>query len=322
MLRSSALINSIRKRNKVLVIVGPTASGKSDLAVKLAQKFKGEVISADSRQVYKGLNIGTGKITKREMRGVPHHLLDVVEPKRLFTVADFVKAANQSIDMIYHINHLPIVVGGTGFYIDALAGKIPLPEVPQNKLLRNKLDKLDKKKLFEILRKKDPQRAQTIDQNNKVRLIRALEIIEAMGKVPKTAHHSQPTTCNFEYIGLMPDNLEVRIKARLIKRLPGMIPEARKLIKLKKLSYRRMNELGLEYRFLAQYLQGKITKEEMVAKLNIAIRQYAKRQMTWFKRNKNIKWFTLSSIEGLSQRDYRAIEKYVKVLLDNGGKLG
>ena len=290
---------------KVLVILGPTASGKSALGVRLARKFNGEIISADSRQVYKGLDIGTGKITKREMRGIPHHLLDVADPKKQFSVSDFVEKANESLAMIYRSNHLPIVVGGTGFYIDALAGKISLPQVPLNKLLRIKLKKLNKEELFKILKKKDPRRAKTIDRHNKVRLIRALEIIESIGEVPLPVKHRMFDK-NFIYIGLKSKHLDKRIYDRLIKRIPGIIREA------KKLSYKRAIELGLEYRYAALHIKRKLNKKEMIEKLYIAIRHYAKRQMTWFKKNKEIKWFTLSQVEGLDKQ-YRKIEKYVRV---------
>ncbi|MBX4181379.1 tRNA (adenosine(37)-N6)-dimethylallyltransferase MiaA [Candidatus Parcubacteria bacterium] len=293
-------------KNKILVIVGPTASGKSSLAVRLAKKFNGEVISADSRQVYKGLNIGTGKITKREMRGVKHYLLDVVELKKRFSVSDFVLEANKALKVIEAKEALPIVVGGTGFYIDALAGKVVLPEVPPNMVLRNKLDKVNKEKLFKMLKKRDPQRAKNIDPNNKVRIIRALEIIEALGKVPLQAASSK-LQAKFVYIGLKPEDLDKKIYKRLVKRIPGIIREAKKLLKLKKLSSKRMQELGLEYRFASLYLDKKLSKKEFIDQLYTAIRQYSKRQMTWFKRNKKIKWFT--------PEDYNNIEKYVKKLI-------
>ncbi|MCR4279636.1 MAG: tRNA (adenosine(37)-N6)-dimethylallyltransferase MiaA [Candidatus Zambryskibacteria bacterium] len=300
-------------KQKVLVIVGPTASGKSDLAVKLAKKFNGEVISADSRQVYKGLNVGTGKITEREMSGIPHHLLDVASPEKQFSASDFVQKAREAADMIYHIGKLPIVVGGTGFYIDALAGTVSLPEVPPSKLLRSKLGKLSKEKLFEMLGKKDPVRARTIDKHNKVRLIRALEIVETLGKVPKR-QPARSTPYKFVYIGIKPKNLEGRILARLTKRLPGMITEAKKLHK-KGLTYKRMEDLGLEYKFLAMYLKGEMGKEEMGEKLNIATRQYSRRQMTWFKRNKKIEWFTLSAVEGFKPEEYKGIEMHAQNML-------
>jgi tRNA dimethylallyltransferase len=290
------LINSIRKKNKVLVILGPTASGKSALAVRLAKKFKGEIISADSRQVYKGLNIGTGKITKKEMRGVPHHLLDVADPKKQFSVAEYVELAKKKLEQI----KFPIIVGGTGFYIDALTGRASLPNVPPNKKLREKLNKKSAEELFKILKKKDLARAKTVDKNNKVRLIRALEIIEKTGKVPKASPKSlEPSP--FVYIGLKPDDLEKRIYSRLIKRIPGILRETKKLF------FKRAHELGLEYRYATLYLKKKLTKQEFVDQLYTAIRQYAKRQMTWFKRNKQIKWF--------GPGDYKEIEEYVRVAL-------
>lgn len=275
----------MKSKPKALVILGPTASGKSDLAVRVAKRLKGEIISADSRQVYKGLDIGTGKITKREMRGVPHHLLSVASPRKVFTVAEYQKHANKALQYIVRKSKLPIIVGGTGFYIDALTQGLTLPDVPPNKALRKRLEKLSVEKLFAMLKKKDAHRAQTIDRHNKVRLIRALEIVEKLGKVPKITHNPQPTTHNFTYIGLKPKDLEKRIYKRLIKRLPGILRET------KKLSKKRAHDLGLEYRYASLYLQKKLTKKEFIENLTIAIRQYAKRQMTWFKRNGRIRWF-------------------------------
>lgn len=281
---------------KILVIVGPTASGKSALAVRLAKKFGGEIISADSRQVYKGLNIGTGKVTRSEMRGVKHHLLDVAEPKKVFTVADYKKLGDRALAKIFNSNMLPIVVGGTGFYIDTLLNSNALPDVPPNKLLRKKLSNRSAEELFKVLRQKDPRRARTIDPHNKVRLIRALEIVEALGKVPEV--RDVGSTYLITYMGLLPTALDQRIHKRLVKRLPGMIRETKRLHKLG-LSYKRMHDLGLEYRYLSLLLRKKITKEEFIAQLDTAIRQYSKRQLTWFKRNKKIRWFDPKNSEGI-----------------------
>jgi tRNA dimethylallyltransferase len=294
-------------KKKVLIIVGPTASGKSDLAVKVAQRFNGEVISADSRQVYKGLDVGTGKITKKEMGGVPHHLLDIADPKKQFSASTYKRFGEKALNNIIKKNKLPVIVGGTGFYIDTLTSTVSLPEVEPNPLLRKMLEKMSADELFKLLANKDPDRAKDIDQHNKVRIIRALEIIEVLGLVPKTAHTNSPYS--LVYVGLKPDglDLEKKIYQRLIKRLPGMIREAKKLHS-EGLSYARMQELGLEYRYLALYLQEKLNKDEMVEKLNIEIRKYAKRQMTWFKRNKDIKWF--------KPEEYRSVEKYIKEKLD------
>ncbi|MBI2065561.1 MAG: tRNA (adenosine(37)-N6)-dimethylallyltransferase MiaA [Candidatus Zambryskibacteria bacterium] len=292
---------------KVVAIVGPTASGKSALAVKLAKKFGGEIISADSRQVYKGLDVGTGKITRHEMHGVPHHLLDVANPKQQFSVSDFLILTNQAIAEIVKKNKMPIVVGGTGFYIDALTGTVVFPNVPPNQKFRDKLGKKSADELFKILKKKDSRRAKTIDAKNRVRLMRALEIVDKIGPVPQLG--GSTSKYNFIFVGLKPNNINQRIYKRLIKRLPAMIREGRKLHR-QNLTYKRMHELGLEYRYIAMYLQGKITKQEMLEKLSTAIRQYAKRQMTWFKRNKKIRWFR--------PIEYRKIEKYLTKTL--GGR--
>ncbi|OHB06020.1 MAG: tRNA (adenosine(37)-N6)-dimethylallyltransferase MiaA [Candidatus Zambryskibacteria bacterium RIFCSPLOWO2_01_FULL_47_33] len=295
-------------QQKILVIVGPTASGKSGLAVRLARKFNGEIISADSRQLYRGLDIGTGKITREEMRGIPHYLLDVANPKKQFSVAQYKLLADKFARYIVRKDKLPIVVGGTGFYIDVLTGTTVFPDVPPNKLLRSKLDKFNKEKLFLMLKKKDPRRASTIDRDNKVRLIRALEIIDILGKVP-TRQPARSTSLDFVFIGLKPENLDERIYKRLLKRLEPMIREGTKLHS-QGLSYQRMHQLGLEYRYIALYLQGKLSREETIDKLYVKIRRYAKRQMTWFKRNKKIRWFEPSQA--------KEIEKYVRIELSKG----
>lgn len=278
------------RKQKILVIVGPTGSGKSALAVELARKFNGEAISADSRQVYKGLDIGTGKIAKREMKGVRHHLLSEVRPRSIFTAHDFVERGRKAIEKIAMRGKLPIVAGGTGFYIDALLGRVTLPNVPVNRKLRAKLEKKAAKQLFALLKKKDIRRASTIDPRNSRRLIRALEIVSALGKVPTYSGLRNP---NILWIGLtMPtDELARKIHARLIARIrQGMIAEARRLHRAG-LTYRRMEQLGLEYRALARYLQGKISRVHMIDELDCDIRQYAKRQLTYWKRNKQIRWF-------------------------------
>lgn len=280
-------------RQKVLVIVGPTASGKSALGVSLARKFNGEVISADSRQVYKGLNIGTGKITKKEMRGVPHHLLDVATPKKKYSAGDYGKRARAAIQQIGRGNKLPIVVGGTGFYIDTLLGRINMPEVKPNLALRKQLRDKTAAQLYSLLKKKDAQRAKQMDtpseRNNKVRLIRALEVAAAKPR----RKHSDISLYNALWIGIDPPfaTLEKKINARLSARIKGgMIAEAKRLRKAG-LSYKRMEELGLEYRSLARFLQGQISKAEMVAELQRDIRRYAKKQIGYWNRNKEILWF-------------------------------
>lgn len=280
-----------KTKPKILVIVGPTASGKSALGVKLAKQKNGEIVSADSRQVYRGMNIGSGKITKREMKSIPHHLLDVVDPKKTFSVAQYQKLAHQAIADILNRGKLPIVVGGTGFYIQSIVDNIILPEVPPNPTLRKKLAKLSTLELYTILAELDGKRAKTIDKENPARLIRAIEIATALGKVPKVK--SKPLY-EVEIIGINPNEktLKQKIHTRLLTRLKsGMIAEVKKL-HAGGLSWKKLEAFGLEYRYVAQFLQNKLTKTEMIATLETAIFQYAKRQMTWFKRDKRIKWIT------------------------------
>jgi len=291
------------KKQKILIIVGPTASGKTTLSIEIAKRFNGEVISADSRQVYRGLDIGTGKVTTREMQGIPHHLLDVASPKRVFTADDFVTRAHRTIADITARGKLPIIAGGTGFYIDALVGRITLPDVPPDPALRKKLADKSAAQLFALLQQKDPARATTMDtpseRNNKLRLIRALEIASANRKVAQVRlvqlHKSDLcSTYDVLWIGINPSLkvLEQNITVRLSQRLKaGMVAEARAL-HAAGLSYKRMQELGLEYRSLARYLQGKISHTEMEAELNRDIRRYAKKQLAYWKRNADIHWIT------------------------------
>ena len=277
--------------NKLIVIVGPTASGKTDLSIKLAKNFSAEIISADSRQVYKGMDIGTGKITKKEMQGIPHYLLDVVSPRTKFNVIKYRKLALKAIKKIQKRNKLPILVGGTGFYIQAIVDDIILPSVKPDWKLRSQLEKQGAKLLFQRLRKLDPQRAKTIDKENKRRLIRALEIIIKTKKPVPLLRVQQP---KFEIliIGIKKDQKELKqlIEKRLLKRLKiGMIAEVKKLHQ-QGVSWKRLEEFGLEYKFIALYLQNKLPKQEMIEKLQKEIEHYAKRQMTWFKRDKRIRW--------------------------------
>jgi len=280
---------------KLLVIIGPTASGKTALAIQIAKKLNGEVISADSRQVYKGLNIGTGKVNKKEMSGIPHHMLDVASPKRVYTVSDYKINAEKAIEKIFSKNKLPIICGGTGFYIDTLIYNRELPDVPTNKELRKKLLRLSVQTLFSMIEKKDPDRAKTIDRHNIPRLIRALEIIDVIGKVPHI--ENKKGKYDVVIIGIKTDlkDLEKKITKRLHARIKlGMIREVERLHE-NGLSWKRMEMLGLEYRYVSRYLRGLISKEVMIEELNTAIIQYAKRQMTWFRANTQIHWIDSTS---------------------------
>ena len=276
-------------KQKVIAVVGPTASGKSSLGVFLAQKLDGEIISADSRQVYKGLDIGTGKVTKKEMGAVKHHLLDIVSPKRQFSASDFVRLAEKKIGEISGRKKTALVVGGTGFYTDTLLGRMILPDVPPNEKLREQLEKKSTKQLFNILQKLDPRRAANIEPEHKRRLVRAIEVAKAVGSSPV-----QNPVQNYDvlWLGINPSQkkLEQNIHKRLLARMKaGMIVEAKRL-HTTGLAYKRMEALGLEYRSLARLLKKETSKEKMLEELECAINQYAKRQMRWFKRNSDIRW--------------------------------
>jgi len=295
--------------------VGPNASGKSALAIKIAKKLNGEIVSADSRQVYRGLDIGSGKVTKREMAGIPHHMLDVCSPRRTYTVADYKQQAEKIIDNILKRNKLPILVGGSGQYIDAITKGLIVPEVPPNTLLRHKLSKLtndstssslrqgyagrarlrETGKLYQILLKLDSKRAQNIDKHNPRRLIRAIEVATALGKVPKivTKLKYQPVVIG---IKLPTAKLKERISVRLFARIRrGMIDEVKKL-HAHGLSWKRLYDMGLEYRSVTEHLLGKISRSELKQKIFTGNFKYAKRQMTWFKRDLHITWLTVSQV--------------------------
>lgn len=308
MISSEKFKGRFRIRPKIIVVLGPTASGKSELAAALAQKFNGEIISADSRQVYRGMDIGTGKVPRDPnvingiecrksgnyiYKGVIHHLIDVASPKRTFTVAQYQKLGRKALRGIRRRGKLPIVCGGTGFYIDALLYHYPLPNVAPQKGLRKKLEREKTDDLYRKLERFDPRRAKAIDPKNKRRLVRALEIVLTTGK-PVPAPLPKLTTLNVLKIGLCPpwEKLKEKIRRRLIKRLrEGMVDEVKNL-RASGLSWERLDGFGLEYRFISRYLRGVLEYSEMTERLNREIAKYAKRQMTWFKRDKEIKWVT------------------------------
>ncbi|HRH24766.1 MAG TPA: tRNA (adenosine(37)-N6)-dimethylallyltransferase MiaA [Candidatus Paceibacterota bacterium] len=270
-------------KQKIIIVCGPTATGKSDYAVELAKKIDGEVISADSRQIYKGLDIGSGKITKKEMRGVPHHLLGVASPKRTFSVAQYKKLADKTIKDILSRGKTPILCGGTGFYIDAVIYDQSFPEVKADAKLRKLLSKLSLEELVKKLKNLDPKRLKTIDTKNKVRLIRAIEIASTLGFVPKKSKRKPLYSAQWIYLDFPDEVLKQRIHARLFARIRGITTEVTRLHK-EGVSWKKLEALGLEYRYGALFLQKKLTKQEMLEGLEKAIWQYAKRQRTWFKK--------------------------------------
>jgi tRNA dimethylallyltransferase len=287
---------------KILIILGPTASGKSALAVELATRFNGEVISADSRQVYRGLDIATGKITETEMDGIPHHLLDVADPKDAFSASEYEVRAHAAIDDILARGKLPIICGGTGFYIDTVMNRISIPDVAPDRALRKMLAEKSVMELHEMLRELDPVRADNIEQQNPVRLIRAIEIAKVLGAVPPIIEKEAPYDALWIGLSWPKELLVERVRARVASRLAdGMIEEARNLHSTG-LSYGRMEELGLEYSFLASYLRDELTEEELAAAIEQGNMQYAKRQMTYWKRNNTIEWFDQAPMDTIIER--------------------
>jgi tRNA dimethylallyltransferase len=294
---------------KLVVILGQTATGKSDLGVELAKAFDGEVISADSRQVYKGMDLGSGKITPEEMQGIPHHMLDIADPNTVYSAGDFQRDAFAAINDIISRGKTPILVGGTGFYIQMIVDNTELTEVKPNKELRKELEKMANEELYEILKEKAPQRAEEIDEHNKHRLVRSLEIYDALGEIPKaTAGDSKFDVLQIG-LELPKKELVEKIEKRIDKRLEeGMIEEVERLHK-EGVSWERLESLGLEYRHIAEHLQGKKDLEEMKYVLGIKTRQFAKRQLTWLKRDSRVEWFDPSQQEEVFSK--------VKTFLEN-----
>ncbi|MBM4177232.1 tRNA (adenosine(37)-N6)-dimethylallyltransferase MiaA, partial [Candidatus Gribaldobacteria bacterium] len=246
------------------------------------------------------LDLGSGKATKKEMAGIPHHLLDVASPKRKFSVAQFQKQALKTIDNILKRNKTPFLVGGSAFYLYSIIEGWQFPQTKRDEKLRKVLEKKTKKQLFSLLKGLDPKRAKVIEKNNKRRLIRAIEIAKQLGNVPKI---KKKPKYNCLVLGLKQNNEDLKklIKIRLLKRMrQGMFNEVKQL-RSEGISWQRLEGLGLEYKWLALYLQNKIKKDEMLEKLATDIYRFAKRQMTWFKKDETIHWLSTNKKERLNQ---------------------
>lgn len=267
---------------KILCIAGPTASGKSSRAVAEALARGGEVISVDSRQVYRGLDIGTEKITAAEMQGVPHHLIDIRDPQENYSAGDFVTDATRLISEISARGKLPILAGGTHFYFDALLHGLPA-RVDANPLLRDELEKLSTEELYGRVRTEDPRRAFELDPQNRRRLIRALEIIETHGKVPARPQVALAYAVEWIIIDPSREELRTRIDARLASALErGLIDEVRRV--REEVGDARLNELGLEYKIVGEYLRDERTKDSLLPTLSAKLWQYARRQKAWLRK--------------------------------------
>ena len=275
---------------KLIVIEGTNASGKSSLGVELAVRFGGEIVSADSRQVYERLDLGSGKITPEEMKGVPHHLLNVRKPGEFFSMADFQRLAYEAVDGILARGRVPFLVGGTGLYVDAVADGYELSDRAPDHSLRAHLETFDTPALYDMLKEKLPDT--DIDPRNRHRVMRTLERLEADDWHPSV---KKPRYTLLKLGVTWPrEILKQRIDERLEKRLAaGMVDEVKALLD-EGISEEFLVKLGLEYKYLTWYLTGKVGYDQMVEELGNAIKKFAKRQMTWFRRDPRIHWLDMS----------------------------
>lgn len=285
--------------NKLIILTGPTAVGKTALSIELAKKIKGEIVSADSMQVYKHMDIGSAKITPKEMEGVPHHLIDVLEPHEEFNVFRFKSLALEALQGIYERGHIPIVTGGTGFYIQALLYDIDFSSEDDHSHIRTRLEDEGREKgsfyLHECLRKVDPGSAQTIHPNNLKRIIRALEFYQLTG-TPISAHNQQQrekeafyNACYF-VLNDHRDKLYRKIEKRVDEMMEmGLVAEVEKLREMG--CHRDMVSMqGLGYKEILSFLEGDCSLEEAVALMKRDTRRFAKRQLTWFRRERDVIW--------------------------------
>ena len=276
---------------KVIAIVGPTASGKTKFSINLAQKINGEIISADSRLVYKGFNIGTAKPTKVEMNNIPHYMIDIVEPDVEYSAGLYKESASKIIEEISSKGKVPIIVGGTGLYIDILLKGYKLPGVEANKELRESLSKKSNNELFEMLRRLDPSAITGLEINDRKKIIRTIEILTYTGKKLEESRGMTDSSYAIEWIGknFRRNELYQRIDDRVENMIDeGLIDETNDLLNKYGRVYNLVNTIG--YREIIQFLDGIISLNEAKELLKKNTRNYAKRQLTWFRKNENIKW--------------------------------
>lgn len=277
--------------NRVIAVVGATASGKTSYAIELAKKINGEIISADSRLVYKGMNIGTAKPTIDEMQEIPHYMIDVVEPEYNYSVGLYVKEAKEHITDIISRGKVPIVVGGTGLYFRVLLENYDLPDVKPDYELRKELSSYSYEELLEMLTKLDEKAANSVEKNDKKKLIRYIEIIKLAGKPLDLVRGVKEKEFNVEWVGLnfpreiLYDRINKRVDLMIEQ---GLIDETKKLLQ----KHGRISNITdtIGYREVLSYLDGELSLDEAKDKLKQNTRNYAKRQLTWFRKNEQINW--------------------------------
>ena len=306
------------EKQKVIVICGPTASGKTKLSIEIAKKINGEIVSADSMQIYKDMTIGTAKPTPEEMQGIKHYLIDFVSPNQRYSVADYNKDALKAIEEIIKKGKTPIVVGGTGLYVNSLIYGIEYSDIEVDLEYREKLEEIAKlegiEKLYDMAKEIDPEAIKNISKNDQKRICRILEIYHATGKnKTEQEKESRKNGPKYQYLlyGITMDREKLydRINKRVdIMINDGLIEEVQNVVK--KYDEFPTAMQGLGYKEVVEYLNGITTKEEMIEKIKMETRRYAKRQLTWFKKCENIKW-----INGLDD-----IQNNIKIILEEYGE--
>lgn len=295
------------RKPPLVVVVGPTASGKTSLSIELAEEFHGEIVSADSRQVYRGMDIGTAKAMPEELARVPHHLIDIAKPADTLTLAEYKERADRAIQHIQDRGLLPFLVGGTGLYVRAVVDNLEIPSVPPRPELRKELEKLDTASLAKRLKRTDPDAYESIDRKNPRRLIRAIEVSESEDASFEDLKGAAEPKYDALLVGLKtdPGTLEIRIRRRLDEWLErGLLDEIRRLHDEERVPWERLDEFGLHYRAFAGHLHGDVGFDKAKERATKELIKYAKRQRTWFKRDKRIHWVSDEDHAGVLVSDW------------------
>ena len=298
---------------KVLSIVGPTAIGKTALSIKLAKQFPAEIISGDSMQIYKGMDIGTGKITQNEMQGIPHYMIDIKEPHESFSVAEFKELVEQYIAYIHERNKFPIIVGGTGLYIQSVLYDFEFTNRKRDENLSKQLEQLVKEKgvepLYERLQKIDPEQAKKIHPNNYRRVIRAIEIYETTGLTMSEYHKRQKNEPKYDYLMIGLEMERTLLYKKINKRVDQMIEEVKTLFEQGYEHTQAMKAIG--YKELIPYFKGEQSLEQSIQLLKRNTRRYAKRQFTWFKNKMNVEWFNVTNNSETYEQIASRVEQFL-----------